>query len=96
MTSAGKTLRPSLALIALALAPAAMAKKAPPAPAPEVITSRMVVEKQLAAQSTVSGSAMTNVEARRIHDRYLSRMGVPLEASDTSGSGGSNGGSRPQ
>ncbi|WP_419816570.1 hypothetical protein [Glacieibacterium sp.] len=97
MISTGRALRQplALALVALLVPATVTARKAPPsAPAPDVITSRMVVDKQLAARSPTSGTGLGGAEARRIHDRYLSRIGVPLETGNTASSGrnGSRGG----
>lgn len=78
--SATAALRPAGLCLALLLAAPALAKRPSPPPQPAyTITARMIVEKQLAAQSSEPGR-LSGTEAKRIHDRYLAGMGTPVQA----------------
>ena len=56
----------------------ASAKRPPPPPMTDTITSREVVEKQLASPP-VYPTRLSGAEAKRIHDRYIASIGTMIE-----------------
>ncbi|WP_269714218.1 hypothetical protein [Caulobacter sp. NIBR2454] len=68
-------------IVALVLLAAATAQPPPPPPPPSP-TARNLVERQLASPPKPT-TALSAEEARKIHTRYLERMGQKLERRPT-------------
>ena len=78
-----------LTILGLLPAAAFSAPKAP-APAPDRVTAREVVERQLAAEAAHPGG-MSGAEAARLRELHLQRLGHPIEPRHDMTGGGRSG-----